>query len=92
HWLETEIELVDPGALVALGATAARQLMGTTIAVTRQRGQWLKRADGRRVFITLHPSALLRMEPEDKDAAYAAWLADLRQAAAAMRPPETPSG
>ena len=39
-------------------------------------------SDGRRVLITLHPSALLRMEPEDKAAAYAAWLADLRQAAA----------
>jgi hypothetical protein len=26
----------------------------------------------------LHPSALLRMEPADKDAAYAAWLDDLR--------------
>jgi probable DNA metabolism protein len=82
HWLESEIELVDPGALVALGATAARQLMGTAIAVTRQRGQWLERADGRRVLITLHPSALLRMEPEDKEAAYAAWLADLRKATA----------
>ncbi|HEX7436144.1 MAG TPA: UdgX family uracil-DNA binding protein [Caldimonas sp.] len=81
HWLETEIALVDPQALVALGATAARQLMGAPIAVTRQRGQWLTRADGRRVLITLHPSALLRMEPEDKDAAYAAWLADLRRAA-----------
>lgn len=82
HWLETEIALVDPEALVALGATAARQLMGHAVAVTRSRGQWLKRADGRRVLIALHPSALLRMEPEDKDAAYAAWLADLRQAAA----------
>ena len=92
HWLETEIELVDPGALVALGATAARQLMRTTVAVTRQRGQWLKRADGRRVLITLNPSALLRMEPEDKDAAYAAWLDDLRKAAAAMHPPATPPG
>ncbi|MDQ2926599.1 MAG: UdgX family uracil-DNA binding protein [Pseudomonadota bacterium] len=80
HWLESEIALVDPGALVALGATAARQLMGTTIAVTRQRGQWLKRADGRRVLVTLHPSALLRMAPEDKEAAYAAWLDDLRRA------------
>ena len=80
HWLETEIALVDPGALVALGATAARQLMGTPVAVTRSRGQWLKRGDGRRVLITLHPSALLRMEPEDKEAAYAAWLADLRHA------------
>jgi uracil-DNA glycosylase family 4 len=80
HWLESEIALVDPGALIALGATAARQLMGTPIAVTRLRGQWLERADGRRVFITLHPSALLRVEPEDKEAAYAAWLADLHKA------------
>ncbi|MEO8524087.1 MAG: UdgX family uracil-DNA binding protein [Caldimonas sp.] len=82
HWLETEVALVDPKALVALGATAARQLMGFAVAVTRSRGQWLERADGRRVLITLHPSALLRMEPEDKDAAYAAWLADLRRAGA----------
>ena len=82
HWLESEIELIDPQALVALGATAARQLMGTVVAVTRQRGQWLRRSDGRRVLITLHPSALLRMEPADKAAAYAAWLNDLRHAAA----------
>ena len=42
HWLESEIELVDPAALVALGATAARQLMGSAVAVTRERGQWLR--------------------------------------------------
>jgi DNA polymerase len=82
HWLESEIELVDPGALVALGATAARQLMGTAVAVTRERGRWLERSDGRKVLITLHPSALLRTEPEDKAAAYASWVADLRKAAA----------
>ncbi|MEP7303562.1 MAG: UdgX family uracil-DNA binding protein [Caldimonas sp.] len=80
HWLESEIALVDPQALVALGATAARQLMGMPVAVTRARGQWLKRADGRRVLITLHPSALLRMEAEEKQAAWTAWLADLRRA------------
>ena len=84
HWLESEIELVDPAALVALGATAARQLMGGVVAVTRERGKWLRRADGRRVLITLHPSALLRMEPEDKEAAWKAWLADLKKAAAAL--------
>jgi DNA polymerase len=81
HWLDSEIGLVDPEALVALGATAARQLMGRTVAVTRERGRWLKRSDGRRVLITLHPSALLRMEPEDKADAYRAWLDDLRQVA-----------
>ena len=80
HWLESEIGLVDPTAIVALGATAARQLLGRTVAVTRERGQWLKRSDGRRVLITLHPSALLRMEPEDKAAAWRAWLGDLRHA------------
>jgi DNA polymerase len=84
HWLESEIALVDPAALVALGATAARQLMGGVVAVTRERGKWLRRADGRRVLITLHPSALLRMEPEDKEAAWKAWLADLKKAAAVV--------
>jgi uracil-DNA glycosylase family protein len=84
HWLESEIALVDPAALVALGATAARQLMGGVVAVTRERGKWLRRADGRRVLITLHPSALLRMEPEDKEAAWQAWLADLKKAAAVV--------
>ena len=69
---------------MALGATAARQLLGGAVAVTRERGQWLRRADGRRVLITLHPSALLRMEPEDKQAAWAAWLADLSKAAALL--------
>jgi DNA polymerase len=78
HWLESEIALVKPRALVALGATAARQLMGRAVAVARERGQWLVRDDGLRVLITLHPSALLRMEPAQFDAAYAAWLADLR--------------
>jgi DNA polymerase len=89
HWLESEIELVDPAALVALGATAARQLMGTTVSVLRERGKWLVRSDGRRVLITLHPSALLRVDPEDKAAAYAAWLADLRHAADHFAAPDT---
>jgi DNA polymerase len=54
--------------------------MGTTVPVLRERGHWLKRRDGLRVLVTLHPSALLRTEPEDRDAAYAAWLSDLRAA------------
>jgi DNA polymerase len=55
--------------------------MGTTVSVLRERGKWLVRNDGRKVLITLHPSALLRVDPADKAAAYAAWLADLRHAA-----------
>lgn len=77
HWLEQEIDLVQPRAFVALGATAARSLMGRQVAVMKERGHWLPRADGRAVLVTLHPSALLRMDSDERDAAYEAWLRDL---------------
>jgi len=74
QWLEDEI------ALVALGATAARSLLGRPVPVTVNRGQWLPRPDGLEVLVTLHPSALLRVDPEDREAAFEAFVADLRQA------------
>jgi len=79
HWLESEIAHVKPEAIVALGSTAARQVMGRPIAVMKQRGQWLTRDDGIRVLVTLHPSALLR-SLDDREAVYAAWIADLKKA------------
>ena len=84
HWLESEIEAVDPQAIVALGATAARALFGRPVPVMSQRGQWLKREDGRRVLITLHPSALLRLVDDERETAYSQWLADLRHASALL--------
>jgi uracil-DNA glycosylase len=80
HWLEDEIALVQPKALVALGATAARSLMGHAVSVTAERGKWLERADGRKVLITLHPSALLRVLPDEREAAFDAFVADLKKA------------
>ncbi len=82
RWLEEEIALVQPGALLALGATAARSLLERPVAITRERGQWHQRADGLPVFVTWHPSALLRMEPSAQEAAFATFSEDLRQAAA----------
>lgn len=79
HWLDHEIALVQPELLVALGATAARSLLGRAVPILANRGQLLQRDDGRQVLITLHPSALLRMPPEEREAAYAAWLQDLSQ-------------
>ncbi|MDB5849285.1 MAG: uracil-DNA glycosylase [Rhodoferax sp.] len=84
HWLEGEIALVRPKALVALGATAARALLGRPVAVTAERGQWLMRPDGLPVLVTLHPAALLRMPQQQFDAAFGDWLADLGLAAAAQ--------
>lgn len=87
HWLEAEIALVRPKAILALGATAARQVLQRPVAVTRERGQWLQRPDGIKVLVTLHPSALLRTDPADRDAAYAGWLEDLRLATHVAREP-----
>jgi uracil-DNA glycosylase len=78
HWLESEIDLVKPEAVLALGATAASSLLGRRVAVMSERGQWFTRADGLRVLVTLHPSALLRTPPEYQADAYEAWLKDLR--------------
>jgi len=80
HWLEDEIALVQPTALVALGSTAARSLLGRAVPVMAERGKWLPRADGREVLVTLHPSALLRVYSEDRETAIEAFVADLRQA------------
>ncbi|MEJ8835531.1 UdgX family uracil-DNA binding protein [Ramlibacter sp. AN1133] len=80
HWLEDEIALVQPAGLVALGASAARSLLGRAVPVLANRGQWLPRPDGLPVLVTLHPSALLRGDPEQREPAFEAFVADLRQA------------
>lgn len=85
HWLEDEIALVQPRALVALGASAARSLLGRALPVTANRGRWLPREDGLQVLVTLHPSALLRVDPEQREAAFEAFVLDLRQAKRVFR-------
>lgn len=80
-WVEAELELVQPELIVALGATAARTMIGPDIRVTRQRGQLIVR-DGpkgpRRFVPTIHPSAVLRVPDGERPAAYDALVADLR--------------
>jgi len=81
HWLLDEIEAIRPRLVVALGATAAQGLAGRAIPIGANRGAVLDILDGLRVFITIHPSALLRLEDEeDKRSGYASFLNDLRSA------------
>jgi uracil-DNA glycosylase len=78
QWLLAEIEAVRPRLAVALGATAAHGLTGRAIPVQSHRGAVLDGANGLRVFVTIHPSALLRLEnDEDKRSAYASFVHDL---------------
>ena len=83
-WLDAERKLVKPAAVIALGVTAARGLTGKTVTITKLRGKPLALADGTRLFVTVHPSALLRIEDEaDKRKAYRQFVADLKLAASA---------
>jgi len=85
-WLDEERRLVKPAAIIALGVTAARALTGKTVTIAKLRGKPLDLADGTRLFITVHPSALLRIEDDDdKRAAYRQFVADLKAAAKSLR-------
>ncbi len=86
HWLEAEIEALRPRAIVALGATAARSVLGSAVSVTAHEGQWLQRGDGIPVLVCLHPAALLRADPQRRDELHARWLASLAQATPWTRP------
>jgi DNA polymerase len=76
-WLEAELELVRPTALVLLGATAAQGLLGRDFRVTRQRGEPLDSALAPLVVATVHPSSILRAPDERRQAERAAFVPDL---------------
>src|SRR5882757_8110289 len=81
-WLERERAIVHPQAIVALGATAARSLFGRVITITKVRGQALVLADGTAAFVTIHPSALLRIQDgAERQQQFLAFVADLRKIA-----------
>jgi len=63
-WIEHERELIRPAITVALGATAARSLVGKTVTISKVRGEPLKLADGSECWVTVHPSFLLRIPDE----------------------------
>ncbi|OBK76152.1 UdgX family uracil-DNA binding protein [Mycobacterium sp. 1274761.0] len=89
-WLLTEINAIQPDVVVLLGATAAKSLMGNDFRLTAHRGE-IRRlpavtgmidldADPQ-VVATVHPSAILRGPPTEREKAFDAFVADLRVAA-----------
>jgi DNA polymerase len=83
-WLERERDLIKPSTIIALGVTAARSLTGKTVTIAKMRRTPVELADSTKLVVTIHPSALLRIEDEnDKHAAYRDFVADLKAARAA---------
>ncbi|MGI3901669.1 MAG: UdgX family uracil-DNA binding protein [Janthinobacterium lividum] len=83
HWLEEELKLLRPKLTIALGASAIRSLTGQSASVLSVRGTVLTSALAGPVFVTVHPSFLLRLPDEESQRAeYARFVDDLRAAKA----------
>jgi uracil-DNA glycosylase family protein len=80
-WLEAELEVVEPRALVCLGATAAQALLGRDFRVSRQRGELVESDLAENVLATVHPSSILRADEETREREYQELVRDLETVA-----------
>ena len=80
-WLDREFAAVSARVVVLLGASAARAVLGQSVAVTKMRGRPLALPDGRVAVLATHPAYVLRLQGEaEKRRAYEALVADLKLA------------
>ena len=77
-WLDAELAVVEPRVLVCLGATAAQALLDRQFRVTRERGRLVESDLAEHVIATVHPSSILRSDPETREQEYAAFVEDLK--------------
>ncbi len=85
-WLDLELRLIRPKLIVALGVTAAAALAGRSVTITRERGRPVVFNGGWPGFITIHPSAILRMPDQtERTTAMELFIRDLMSAAALVR-------
>jgi len=84
-WYAQERLLVKPDMTVALGATAARQMLGKVVTISGSRGRAIELAEGGLGWVTIHPSFLLRMPDKSRaEDEFAAFVEDLKGAAKAL--------
>jgi uracil-DNA glycosylase family protein len=84
-WLDAELQLVKPEALVLLGATAAQALLGSHVRIGRDRGEPQESDLAELVTLTAHPSSILRASSDEERAtAMDEFVADLSQIGAWM--------
>lgn len=64
-WLDTELALVRPAVVLALGGSAGKAMLGKGFKITQDRGRWHDGPHGTAVLTTFHPAYLLRLEGAD---------------------------
>jgi DNA polymerase len=80
-WLDRELSIVAPKLTVALGATAARAVLGHATTISRIRGDFIDLPERKdmEAFVTVHPSSLLRAPDEaTREREYRHFVADMR--------------
>lgn len=78
-WLEAELNVIHPKVVVAMGGTAAQAMLDRPVRVQQERGTFYRAGDVE-VFVTIHPSAILRhLEGEEQEREYAHFVRDLRR-------------
>jgi len=78
YWLDLEKSFLEPKIIVALGASAGQALLGRTVRIGAERGKPIPQGNDAPVFVTVHPSYLLRLPDEEaKRKEYARFVADL---------------
>ena len=76
-WLLGEIRLITPRLIVCLGGTAVRALLGPKVTVLANRGKFFDSEWGPKILVTVHPSSILRVPPEDRAQAFELLVKDL---------------
>jgi DNA polymerase len=75
--METELGLLRPEVILCVGATAGRAIIGREFKMTRDRGHWLRAANGTPTIATYNPAYVLRLEGDARERAEAEVAADL---------------
>jgi uracil-DNA glycosylase family protein len=79
-WLEAEVKVLRPRVVVCLGVTAAQSVFGKIVRLNEMRGRSLSTSMASNVFVTVHPSAVLRHpEAAQRDEEYRRFVEDLRR-------------
>jgi DNA polymerase len=76
-WLDGELAVVRPAAVVCLGASSARAMFGSQFRLMEERGTWQTTPGGIRAFATVHPSWILRQPSTDRERGYRDFVRDL---------------
>ncbi len=80
-WLTSELSVIDPEVVVALGVTAATALLERGAVLKDLRGHPVPWKGPGQLVATIHPSAVLRAEPgADREDMYRGLVTDLRLA------------